>query len=757
MKRVSVILWFLFLVPLILTPLYIYSVRIDFNGWYGGLPDLEEIENPRSQLASVLYFADGKEMGKYFRENRNNIQYDDLSPNLIHALLSAEDHRFYQHSGIDLIAVLRAAKGVLTLNPAGGGSTLTQQLAKNLFKIRGGDYDGSLSGLNRYLKILIEKTKEWILSITLEQSYSKKEIIAMYLNTVDFGSNSFGIKVASKTFFNTTPDSLNIQQAAMLVGLVNAPTRYSPILNPENSLNKRNEVLLKLYRHDYIDEQELDSLQIIPLNLNYSVASHNQGPATYFRSVARNFLINWARENNYDLFASGLRIYTTIDSRLQAYGENAVEEHMKALQEVFYDHLDGREPWIDENYRTIPDFIERIAKRTRIYKGLVEKYGSDTDSIEYYMNLPREMTVFSWDGDIDTLMSPYDSIRYYKHFLHAGFMAMDPYNGHIKAWVGGINHRYFKYDHVKQGIRQPGSTFKPILYAAAMANGYSPCYTVLDAPITFEGFGDPPTWTPSNSDQAYEGEQMTIRQAMGRSMNRIAAYMIDKIGPQTVADLGKELGIQSYLAPVPSLCLGTSDVSLYELIGAYATFVNQGVYTEPIFINKIEDKNGNLIQSFVPQTKEVLNEEIAYLMLYMLRGATEEEGGTARGLGYDLLNENEIGAKTGTTQNASDGWFVGVTKDLVAGVWVGGDDKPIHFRSWVMGQGARTAMPIYKKFLAAAYEDESLGISKGQFPMPSRPLSVELDCEKYYNPYSVNSDSLSQSRSRQSPRLEDIE
>jgi penicillin-binding protein 1A len=757
MKKISLTIWILFVIPISLLTLYVYSVRVDFMGWYGGLPNLEEIENPKSQLASVLYFADGPEMGKYFRENRNQVQYDRLSPHLVNALLSAEDHRFHQHSGIDLIAVLRAAKGVLTLNPAGGGSTLTQQLAKNLFKIRGGEYDGTLSSKNRYLKILIEKTKEWILSITLEKSYSKKEIIAMYLNTVDFGSNSFGVKVAAETFFNTTVDSLNIQQAALLVGLVNAPTRYSPILNPDNALQKRNEVLTKLNRFGELTTHELDSISDMPIELDYSVASHNLGPATYFRSVARSFLINWARENNYDLFASGLRIYTTIDSRLQDYAERAVQEHMKNLQEVFYEHLDGREPWIDESYRVIPDFIEKISKRTPYYRSLVKKYGGTSDSVDIMMNLPKDMTVFSWNGPIDTVMSAYDSIRYYKHFLHTGFMAMDPYNGHIKAWVGGINYRYFKFDHVKQGIRQPGSTFKPILYAAALENGYSPCYTVLDAPITFEVFGDPPTWTPSNSDKAFEGEQMTIRQAMGRSMNRIAAYMIDKIGPQTVTELGKALGIKSYLAPVPSLCLGTSDISLYELVGAYATFVNEGVYTEPIFISKIEDKNGNLIQSFVPQTKEVLNEEVAYLMLYMLRGATEEEGGTARGLGYELLEDNEIGAKTGTTQNASDGWFVGVTKDLVAGVWVGGDDKPIHFRSWVMGQGARTAMPIYKKFAYSIYADEELNYEKGPFKKPDRPLSVELDCEKYYNPFLQEGDSAKETVKRPQPRLNEIE
>jgi penicillin-binding protein 1A len=740
-KRISILLWVLFFAIVLSVPFYLYSVRYDLGGLYGGMPDLEELENPKSQLASIIYFADGVEMGKYFRENRNQITYEELSQPLIHALLAAEDHRFHEHSGIDLIAVLRAVKGVVTFDYAGGGSTITQQLAKNLFKIRGGEYDGKLSDSNKYIKLVIEKTKEWILSVILEKSYSKKEIFAMYLNTVDFGSNSFGIKVASKTFFNSSPDSLKAQEAALLIGLVNAPTRYSPVLNPENSIRKRNEVLAKMYRRGFLSEEDYDSLVQLPVELEYAVSSHNRGPATYFRSVARNFLINWARENDYDLFASGLRIHTTIDSRLQDYAENAVQEHMKALQKVFFEHLDGKEPWIDDRGRVIPDFIERISKRTPHYKKLVKKYGEESDSVDIVMNLPKKMTVFSWEGEKDTVLSPIDSIKYYKHFLHAGFIAINPLNGHIKAWVGGINHKYFKFDHVKQGIRQPGSTFKPILYAAALENGYSPCYTVTDAPITFEVYGDPPTWTPSNSDDNYEGETMTIRQAMARSMNRIAAYMIDKIGPQTVVDLGKDMGIESYLAPVPSLCLGTSDLSLYELVGAYSTFVNGGVWTEPQFIDKIEDKNGNLIQTFVPQTREVLNEEIAYLMIHMLRGATEETGGTARGLGYEILENNEVGAKTGTTQNASDGWFVGVTKDLVAGAWVGGDDKPIHFRSWVQGQGARTAMPIYKKFIKNVYNDESLGITKGPFPKPSIPLSVELDCDKYMNPFLSELDS----------------
>ncbi len=710
-------------------------------GLFGGLPSLKTLENPQSQLASVIYFADGVEMGKYFRENRNRINYDDLSPHLINALRATEDIRFEQHSGIDLISLIRVAKGLITFNPAGGGSTLSQQLAKNLFKTRT-DFDGTVGKQNRYFKLIIDKTKEWIVAVILERSYSKKEILSMYLNTVDFGSNSFGIKAAAKTFFNKTPNKLNPQEAALLVGLVQAPSRHSPVSNMESALSRRNVVLEQMAKYGFLGPAETDSVANLPIALEYKVASHNVGPATYFRSVARNFLMNWAKQNGIDLWADGLRIYTTIDSKLQQYAEESVLQHMRELQKNFDEHLEGRAPWIDDRGKEIQDFIEIHSKRSPLYRGLVAQYGEDHDSVAILMNVARPMRIFSWDGDIDTVISPMDSIAYYKHFLNAGFMAMDPHNGHIKAWVGGINHRYFQYDHVKQGARQPGSTFKPFLYSVAIDNGYSPCFEVQDAPISFEAVGDQPAWSPSNSDRRFEGERMTIRQAMGRSMNRIAAYMIKKVGPQKVVEYAHSMGMVSPLAAVPSLALGTSDVSLFEMVGAYCTFVNVGVWTEPFYITKIEDKNGNVVQSFVPKTREALNEEVAYLMLHMLRGATEEKGGTALGLGWDLLNENQVGAKTGTTQNASDGWFVGLTKDLVGGAWVGGDDRAIHFRSWVQGQGARTALPIWKKFMLRVYSDPALGYEKGDFPQPRRKLSVEIDCTKYSNPFVIESDSI---------------
>lgn len=725
-------MWITFASTLIIFILFIISVSENFMNLYGEFPSYEMLENPEDEnnLASELYTADGKLLGKYFRENRSQVDYDGLSPNLVNALLATEDIRFTEHSGIDLIAVARAAIGKLTFNFAGGGSTITQQLAENIFFNRSKEYKGrlhSIGGLGKY----VDKFKEWIVAVKLERDYTKKELLSMYLNTVDFGSNSFGIKVASSTFFDKDPDSLNVQESAMLVGLLQAPTRYSPVYNYDNAIHRRNVVINQMKKYNFITPQEADSIKALPIELQYNVDSHNQGLATYFRSVIRNFLLSWCAERNIDLFADGLRIYTTIDSKMQQYAEESMKESMAPLQKRFDEHWQNRNPWIDENGKEIPNFIEKIATRTEYYRELVDQYGKNSDSVNILMNKPRKMRVFSWEGDIDTVMSPMDSIAYYKRFLQTGFMAMDPHSGDIKAWVGGINHKYFKYDHVMQGRRQPGSTFKPVVYTAAIDNYFSPCYPVVDAPVTFSMPGqDPPTWTPSNADGKYSGETLTLRQAMSRSVNSATAFVMKRIGPETVVEYAKKLGIKSPLQAVPSLSLGGGgEVSVYEMVGAYATFVNQGVYTQPRYITKIEDKNGN-VWAFPPRTHEALSEETAYLMVHMLKGATEEQGGTALGLDRELRIDNEIGAKTGTTQNASDGWFIGITKELAAGVWVGGDDRSIRFRNWYEGQGARTAMPIWEKFMLKVYADESLGIEKGPFKRPDR-LSVQLDCSKY--------------------------
>lgn len=732
-RIIVLLLWISFLGAAIGIPTLFYMVKNDTNGWFGGLPKLEALERPDPDLSSELISADGVSLGKYYRKNRTPVTYEELSPELVNTLLVTEDIRFKKHAGIDFRGLMRAVFGQLTFQFKGGGSTITMQLAENLYGTSTVN-QGSLYRIG-FLGQIITKLKEWIISVQLERAYTKEEILAMYLNTVEFGSNSFGVKVAAKTFFNKLPSQLNYAEAAVLVGAINAPTRYNPILNPDLAMAKRTEVLYNVYKYDLISRERYDSLKQSDFGLSYKVESHNEGLATYFRRIVVNDLMKWCKENGYDLFDDGLKIYTTIDSRMQEYAEKAMSEHMDTLQHIFHAHWAtlGGNPWIDENGKEIEGFLKDAMRRTDHYKTLVKEYGSDSDSIEILLNRKKPMRIFSWDGEIDTVMSSYDSLAYYKHFLQAGFMAMEPQTGHIKAWVGGINHKYFKFDHVMQSKRQPGSTFKPIVYTAAIDNGYSPCFPVVDSRVTFLQPGqDPPTWSPENSNGQFSGEKMTIRQAMARSVNSVTAFIMKAVSPETVVEYAKRLGITSSLDPVPALCLGAGgDVSLYEMIGAYSTFVNKGVYTKPFYISRIEDQNGNVIQQFVPETREALNEQTAYVMLHMLRGTTEESGGTGLSLNRELRQGNQIAAKTGTTQNASDGWFIGATRDLAAGAWVGGDDRPIHFRYWAMGQGARTAMPIWQHFMKQVYADPSLPYRKGEFDKPTSPLTIELDCSRY--------------------------
>jgi penicillin-binding protein 1A len=731
-------LWLSFIGGVSLFILYIFLVGINFQNLFGEMPSLENLENPKSEEASELYTEDNVLLGKYFRENRTAIDFEKISPNLVNALVATEDSRFEEHSGIDLRGLIRVFFKTFLggQSNAGGGSTLSQQLAKNLFSTRSSKYQGSLSNVPG-LKTLIFKTKEWITAVQLERSYTKTEIMTLYLNTVDFGSNAFGIEVASRTFFDRSPDSLSLNEAAMLVGLLKAPTMFNPVENPGPAINRRNTVLDQMEKYGYLTSEQLDSLKKIPIHLRYNVENHNQGLATYFRSLSTNFLINWCKERGLDLYSDGLRIYSTIDSRIQKHAEDAVAEHMKDLQKKFFTQWGKKNPWLDEKGKEIPNFIENAAKKTDRYKALKQILGNDTLAIIKEMKKPVKMSVFTWNNPSrqkDTIMSSYDSIRYYKHFLHTGFLAMDPHSGYIKAWVGGINHKHFKYDHVRQGKRQPGSTFKPIVYATALDLGYSPCYELPDLPVGFpSGDIDNSVWTPQNSDGKFSGEMFTLRKAMANSINSITANLIRKVGPETVVEYAKRLGITSPLDAVPALCLGVCDVSLFEMVGAYGTFVNEGVYTEPFFITRIEDKNGNVLQEFIPKTIEAINEETAYMMIHMLRGATEEKGGTALGLNqFGLLWQGgEIGGKTGTTQNYSDGWFIGVVPKLVAGAWVGGDDRSIHFRSMELGQGARMAMPIWGLFMQKIFKDKSLGIKQEAFPKPAKSLSVELDCKKY--------------------------
>lgn len=728
------IIWISFFCFILGFPLYIYSVSIDLFGLYGGMPSLTAIENPENDLSSEIISADGVSLGRYFRYNRSQVTYDDLSPELINTLIISEDHRFMNHSGMDFWSYMRVAYGLLTLNPQGGGSTITQQLAKNLYTQNSDlGLDGSIVHLipGRYPKRIFDKTKEWIISVYLEKNFTKEEILALYLNTAPFGSNAYGIKVAAETYFAKSPDSLNIQESAVLVGMLQAITRFNPVTNPDNSLAKRNEVLGKLYAHKYIKtREEFDSLKALPIVLNYRVQNQNEGLATYFRSVIGADLMAWCKERGIDLWQSGLKIHTTIDSRLQRYAEEAVNEHMKQLQKDFSTHWQGRNPWIDEDWREIRGFLDSRIKQTDTYKNLVAKYGKDSDSLKIMLNLKKPMRIFTWNGERDTLFSSMDSLNYYKRFLHTGMMSMDATTGAIRAWVGGINHKYFKYDHVRQGKRQPGSTFKPFVYGTAIEAGYNPCMKLPDISPSFKVSGT--TWNPPNSDGKYgTGEMMTLREAMARSVNSITAQMMQKVGPENVVQFAERVGIKSKLDAVPSLCLGVSDVSLYEMVGAYCTFVNEGIYTEPYYITRIEDKNGNVIENFVPKTRQAISEQTAYKMVYMLMGGVTIEGGTSRGLSYDLKVDNEIGGKTGTTNNASDGWYMGITKDLVSGVWVGGDERSIHYRSWDMGQGSRTARPIWDKFMRRVYQDETIPYKKGPFKRPVTGMDITLDCSKY--------------------------
>lgn len=734
--------WIALLGILLGLPIYVFTVSINLFGLYGEMPSIKEVENPENDLSSEIISADGVSLGRYFRYNRSQVLYEELSEDLINTLIISEDHRFYNHSGLDFPAYLRVLFGLLTFNHQGGGSTITQQLAKNLYTMNPEhSLDGKLSRLGNVPRRIIQKTKEWIISVNLEKNFTKHEILAMYLNTVTFSSNTFGIKVAAETYFNKQPDSLNLQESAVLVGMLQAATFFNPQRNPENSLRKRNEVLYKVYRHGYKikTREQYDSITALPIELKYSVQNQNEGLATYFRTVMSNYLIKFCEERGIDLWNSGLRIHTTIDSKLQLYAEQAMEEHMRPLQKQFEEEWKrvGRNPWEDDNGREIRGFLDSRIKRTANYKALAEKYGENSDSLKIALKIKRPMTVYTADGERDTLFSFMDSLNHYMRYLQAGMMSMDPSTGHIKAWVGGVNHKYFKYDHVKQGTRQPGSTFKPFVYGLAMESGYSPCHPMKDISPSFKVPGG--VWWPPNSDgKRGDGSEMTIRQAMARSVNSITAQMLQALGAENVVEFAHRVGITSKLDPVPSLCLGTSDVSLYELVGAYGTFVNSGIYTEPFFITRIEDKHGNVIENFVPKTRQAINEQTAYKMVYMLMGGVDERGGTSGGLSKEVKEDNEIGGKTGTTNNASDGWYMGITHDLVTGVWVGGDERSIHFPSWLFGQGGRTARPIWDKYMTKAYADPESGIIKGQFKRPSTGLDITLDCLKVnQNPDSV--------------------
>jgi penicillin-binding protein 1A len=724
-------MWVLFVGGLVGLMLYVGAVNYNFMGLFGRMPNLRTLENPKSELASEVYSADGVLLGKYFRENRTPVDYKDLPQNLVDALVATEDVRFEQHSGIDFKSIMRAVAG---LGRSGGGSTLSQQVAKVLFKTRPGEEsnlnDGVLNGSGK-LGLLITKTKEWLLAIRLERNYTKREILRMYLNTVDYGSNAFGINTAAKTFFNKKPKDLTTTEAATLVGIVNAPSRFSPALHPARSKRRRNWVLHQMNVYGYLPASELAKDTAKAIVLHYNVESPTQGLAPYFRTEVAKYLQTWAKETDHDLYADGLKIYTTLDSRMQEHAEKAVAEHLALQQKWFSAQWKGQQPWRDENGRVIPNFLATSMRRTQRYKSLMTRYEGNKDSVNYYLRRKYRMPVFTWQGEKEMLMSPIDSLDYYKRYLRAGFMAVNPLNGQIKAWVGGPNYKFFKFDHVRQGKRQPGSTFKPIVYTAAIAEGYSPCFPRPDVATTFPGAAGRPPYTPKNFEGSFSGRSFTLRQALARSMNSITAWLVYQLTPEKIVDYAKLLGITSPIDAVPAVGFGASDCSIFELCGAYGTFVNKGVWTSPLMVTRIEDKNGNMLREFIPRTKNVLTEETAYVMTNMLEASTTEPGGTSTILHTGFKFNTTIGAKTGTTSNYSDAWFMGITPDLVCGMWVGGEDRSIHFRSGAYGQGARLALPLYGIFMKKVYADKSIDINKGPFPVPSN-LTIELDCSRYY-------------------------
>ena len=715
------------------------------KGFFGQMPDLQQLENPKTNLATQIITSDNRIIGKYyFKDNRTPISFEELPQNLIDALIATEDERFYSHSGVDWKSTLRA---IYYMGKRGGASTITQQLARQLFV-------GVRS--RNILEAIIQKIKEWVLSFELESRYTKNEIIAMYLNIYDFGYNADGIKSAAKIYFDKSPINLKLDESAVLVGMLKNSSLYNPIRRPEKVRNRRNVVFNQMLRNDYINKIEYDSLKSLDLNINYTPESHREGLATYFRAYLQDFMKKWIKNNPkedgslYNIYRDGLKIYTTIDSRLQNIAETSMKKHMKNLQDEFFAQNDTVDvnvsPFVDLRQGQIDTLLMNSAKRSDRWKNF-KNIGLDENEILASFEKKTSMRVFSYNGEIDTIMTPMDSIRYYKKFLRASMMSMDPNSGHVKVWVGGFDYKHFQYDQVFQGRRQIGSTFKPFLYATAIDQlRLSPCDLLPDALYCIEPFkhGNIDSWCPKNSGDRY-GRTRTLKNALANSINTISARLMDRVGPRPVIDLAKKMGIRSRLPKVPSIALGTPDISLFEMVGAYCTFANKGIYIKPIIITRIEDKNGTILFEVIPETTDVLSEESAYVTIDLLKGVTEEgsgmrlrhEGAEVSNLvfqnvvtGYPYKFENPIAGKTGTTQNQSDGWFLGMVPNLVTGVWVGGEDRSIHFKDIAYGQGATMALPIWALFMKSVYDNEDLLISKEDFESPD-VLTIPIDCDKY--------------------------
>ena len=740
-KKKILFVWLFSFSPILILSIMLLLVSF---GFFGQLPSFEELENPKNRLATELISEDGVVLGKYFYENRTKIKYEELPENLINALLATEDVRFRKHSGIDLRALLRAVKGQILGKDAGGASTITQQLAKNLFTKK------PSSGIER----ILQKLKEWIIAVRLEKQYTKNEIISMYFNRVDFVNNAVGIKSAAQVYFDKTPIELKINESAMLVGMLKNPSLYNP--NRRDSLTKtrRDIVLSQMEKYGVLNsEKKLEELQSEPIYLSFKKASHNEGLSPYLREQLRvGRLKKWCSENTkpdgtpYNLYTDGLKIYTSINSRMQAFAETSMKQHLSSLQKDFYKHWKGysNAPFPkDFEKKQINKIIEQAIKRSERYRKLKNSKKTQTE-INKIFNKKVPMKIFSWDGDIDTIMSPKDSILYYKYFIQSGMMSMDPKTGLVKAYVGGINYKHFKYDHVTSGKRQVGSTFKPILYALAMQEGYLPCYQIPNVPVVFENkqWGLEKDWIPKNSDNKYEGLMMSMKFGLANSINTITAYIMKQFGPHSVVDMARKMGIKSKLYPVPSICLGTFDLSVFEMVGAYSVFANKGIWTEPIIVTKIVDKNGVILEDFRPKKIEAMSAETADIMIRMMQGVVDgvpnpEDGkkkGTGARLRFKYQFKNEIAGKTGTTQNNSDGWFVGITPNLVTGVWSGNEDRSVHFRDTYYGQGANTALPIWAEYMKKVYSDTlKLGVYPEKFKI-SKKIDLLLNCgEEFQN------------------------
>lgn len=718
---------------------YLGMVDINFLWLFGKSPGWSTINNPITAQASEIYSADGKLIGKYFNENRTPVTYGDVNPVFWNTLIDTEDERFYSHWGVDPIGMFAAAKDAVTKGDGRGASTITQQLAKNLFRVRT-EYSTGLLGKIPGIRMLIMKTKEWIIATKLELSYDKNTILSMYANTVDFGSSAYGIKTACKTYFNITPKDLTAAQSATLVGMLKATTTYNPITHPENSLKRRNTVLANMVRRGHLSQAVYDSLSQTPLSLKYNVETNYDGQANYFREAVADYLKDWCEANGYDLYTSGLKIYTTLDTRMQKYAEDAATKQMRQVQQNFKNHWGKNDPWIDERGRVIPDFIEGIARKQPVYNWLLEKFPSQPDSITYYLNKPHKVKLFDYaKGSIEMNISTMDSIRYMVRFMHCAFVAMEPQTGAVKAWVGDINFDAWKYDKVK-AMRQPGSTFKLFVYTEAMNQGLTPCDKRRDEYITMQVYDkkkhEVVTWTPSNANGSFSGDSMPLKSAFAKSINSVAVRLGQEMGIKRIIETAEKMGIKSPLEDAPSLALGSSDVNLLELTNAYCTIANDGMHHEPVLVTRIEDKDGKEVFLGPATSEQAVPYKTAFLVQQLLMGGMREPGGTSQSLwGYvGDYRDTDFGGKTGTSNNHSDAWFMGVSPKLVVGAWVGGEYRSIHFRTGALGQGSRTALPICGYFLQSVFRDPAFKQYHGKFGKP-RDADITRDmylCDSYY-------------------------